>query len=144
MGGIPRGRVPAGSSVTAEVYDELRRLAARVMRHERRDHTLQATAVVHEAYLRLAQQGQFDSDNPHQFYALAALMIRRVLLAHARRSAAKRRSTATRRVRVEEADTPGSELSFDPLVFDEALSRLERRDPLKAQIVQLRFFAGLT
>src|SRR5262249_5916536 len=66
------------------------------------------------------------------------------LLDHARRSAARRRSPGTRRVRVEDADAPGCELSFDPLVFDEALSRLERRDPLKAQIVQLRFFAGLT
>jgi RNA polymerase sigma factor (TIGR02999 family) len=134
---------PPQTLMAADVYAKLRHVAAQMMRRERRSHTLQATAVVHEAYLRLARQACFGAVDGAHFLSLAAATIRRVLLDHARRSAAQRRGARLQRTRFAEALQPAPEPEFDPLIFEEALSRLERRDALKAQIVQLRFFVGL-
>lgn len=130
------------TGVVEAVYDELRGLAAAFMRHERPDHTLQATAVVHEALLRLQVQGSLSGAERNQFFALAALMIRRVLVDHARRHGALRRGGGHRRQMLGEGR--GEIGRFDVLAFDEALAKLETMDPRKAQIVQLRFFGGLT
>ena len=134
---------PTQTLIAADVYAKLRHVAAQMMRRERRSHTLQATAVVHEAYIRLARQACFDTLDEAHFLSLAAATIRRVLLDHARRSAAQRRGARLQRTHFVEALQPAAEPEFDPLIFEEALSRLERRDALKAQIVQLRFFVGL-
>jgi RNA polymerase sigma factor (TIGR02999 family) len=126
-----------------EVYDELRALAGRVLRQERKDHTLQATAVVHEAYMRLMQQNCLGAVTREQFYALAALMIRRVLVDHARRRRARRDAEAE----VEQIGAGGADgvmEAFDLLAFESALEHLEARDARKAQVVHLRFFSGLT
>lgn len=126
-----------------EIYDELRALAARVLRQERKNHTLQATAVVHEAYMRLMQQHCLGSLTRDQFHALAALMIRRVLVDHARRRRARRQAEAEAERLNSHRESAGDE-EFDLLAFERALEHLEARDARKAQVVHLRFFSGLT
>jgi RNA polymerase sigma factor (TIGR02999 family) len=127
------------------VYTELRALAERAMRLERPDHTLQPTAVVHEAVVRLYRQGLFADAPRAQLIAVASLMIRRVLVDHARARRARKRGGAARRITVTDAAasmSPGPEV--DLLALDDALHRLEAVEPRKAQVVQLRFFGGLT
>ena len=123
------------------VYQELRRLAASYLRVERPDHTLQPTALVHEAYLRLVDQRGVNWQNRAHFFGIAAQMMRRILVDHARRrQAAKRDATALR------LQTTGEEGSHDPelLALDHALCGLESLDSRQARIVELRFFGGLT
>ncbi len=128
------------------VYAELRQLAARQLRGERTDHTLQTTALAHEAYLRLAAQHQMDGSNRQQVLALSAVIMRRILTDHARRRAASKR--AARRVLVStgqlESLRPASPPDVDLLALDDALTRLARFDVRQARIVELRFFGGLT
>ncbi|CAN5243308.1 sigma-70 family RNA polymerase sigma factor [soil metagenome] len=127
------------------VYDECHRLAALQLRHERDDHTLTPTALVHELYLRLIDQGRADWTNRAQFFAIAGRLMRRVLVDYARqRNAAKRDSS-----RILVAFDPAMELSdesrlADLLAIDDALGRLAEQDPEQERIVELRFFAGLT
>ncbi|MEM9586118.1 MAG: ECF-type sigma factor [Planctomycetota bacterium] len=138
------------------VYDELRRIAERFMRSERADHTLQTTALIHEAYVQLTrrsptgdQQGAEEGagrkyNSSDHFVATAALVMRRVLINHAKaRSASKRRPQGERLVDIEIVDQ-FSKRSVDLVVLDEALERLQQLDPMQAQIVQLRFFGGMT
>jgi RNA polymerase sigma-70 factor, ECF subfamily len=126
------------------VYDELRRLAAYYLRRERSDHTLQATALVHEAYLRLVDQRQVDWKNRNHFFGVAAQLMRRVLLMHAREHHAEKRGGGVQKISLEDAAvfSPGQ---AEELVFlDELLTRLAALDPQQARIVEFRFFAGLS
>ena len=125
------------------VYDELRAIAARHLDRERPDHTLQPTALVHEAYLRLIDQRQVDWRNRAQFLGIAAEMMRRILVNHARERAALKRGGGLRKVSLTEAlNQPGPEVDIEGL--DDSLRRLATHDPRKARIVELRFFGGLT
>ena len=129
------------------VYDELRRLAARYISRERPGQTLQATALVNEAYVRLAAERPREFANRTHFLAIAALSMRQILVQRARTRAAKKRGGAPQRVTLNDnhlspANSPGEHI--DILALDEALERLAAMDPKLARIVELRYFAGLT
>ena len=126
------------------VYAELRRVAARHLRSERVNHTLQPTALVHEVYLRLIDQRHVDWQNRAHFYGVAARVMRRILVDHARRHGAHKRGDGGQCVSIDEArDVPAS--TDIPIVgLDQALDRLEHLDPDLAKIVALHAFAGLT
>lgn len=124
------------------VYEELRMLAARQLSGERRDHTLQVTGLVNEAYLRLAGQNRVQWEGRRQFLLIAATMMRRVLVDHARRLAAGKRPSSGERLSIDEIDLPG-EADPDLLALDAALTRLSALDARQAEVVQLRYFAGL-
>lgn len=133
------------------VYQELRALAAGLMARERRSHTLQATALVNEAYLRLVKGGQVRYEDRHHFFLVAATAIRRILTDHARARNAEKRKGLHEHVdpaSVEGADAstePSSALSDEELIaLDDALAKLALEEPRYAEVVELRFFAGLT
>jgi RNA polymerase sigma factor (TIGR02999 family) len=126
------------------VYDELRRLAGAYMRRERPGHTLQPTALVHEAYLRLVDQRRVDWRNRAQFVGLAAMMMRRVLVNHARDRGAAKRGGEAARVPLTVAGEVLTGPDVDVLALHEALDRLAALDPRKSQVVELKFFGGLT
>jgi RNA polymerase sigma factor (TIGR02999 family) len=128
----------------AELYDELRALAAHHLRGERAGHTLQPTALVHEAYLRLIRQDRVEWQNRAHFFGIAASMMRRVLVDHARRRRAGKRDAGAFRLTLQVGEA--LEVSRDPelLELDGALTRLERLDSDQARVVELRFFGGLT
>jgi len=138
------GNRSAESKLMPLVYDELRRLAGRYMARERSDHTLQPTALVHEAYLRLIGQRDINWQNRAHFFGVAAQLMRRILVDHARAHKARKRGGSQAKVALDEtltyADNKGAEL----LAIDEALTRLSHRDARQARIVELRFFVGLT
>ncbi|HEX4439717.1 MAG TPA: sigma-70 family RNA polymerase sigma factor [Thermoanaerobaculia bacterium] len=126
------------------VYDELRRLAAGYLKGERPGHTLQPTALVHEAYLRLVRQDRVAWQNRAHFFGIAARMMRRVLVDHARRRQAEKRDSGGFRLTIQVGEA--LEVPRDPelLELDQALGRLERLDADQARVVELRFFGGLT
>jgi RNA polymerase sigma-70 factor, ECF subfamily len=129
------------------VYDELRRMASRYLSHERSAHTLQRTALVHEAFVRLVDQRRVDWQNRAQFFGLAAQAMRRILLDHARSRGRLKRGAEVSRVSVEDVEPESPSGDLDPAVtiaVDTALGKLERLDPGQARIVELRFFGGLT
>ena len=126
------------------VYDELRRVAAGYLLRERRDHTLQPTALVHEAYLRLVDQRQVNWKNRAQFVGLAAVMMRRILVNHARDRAAGKRGGEMQKVPLSDADEPTKPQDVDVIVLHEALEQLNAVDSRKSRIVELKFFGGLT
>jgi RNA polymerase sigma-70 factor (ECF subfamily) len=126
------------------VYQELRRLAASYLRRERPGQTLQPTALVHEAYLRLMKDRPDRWQNRAHFCAIAAHSMRQILIERARARAALKRGGAQPRVTLDEALVAGGSQSFDILVLDEALDRLSALDPEQARLVELRFFGGLT
>jgi RNA polymerase sigma factor (TIGR02999 family) len=125
------------------VYAELRRLAAGYLRRERHDHTLQPTALVHEAYLRLIDQTQVGSQNRHHFFAIAANLMRQILVNHAERHAAAKRGGGNK-VALEEADALPGQSEMDVVALHHALNKLAELDPRQSRIVELRFFGGLT
>ncbi len=135
----------AASQLLPLVYDELRRLAAQKMSHEKPGQTLQATALVHEAYLRLVgpEAGQHWDGRGH-FFAAAAEAMRRILVENARRKQRQKAGGGRRRVDLEAVEPEIAGPSVDVLALDEALQKLERQDQRKADLVRLRFFAGLT
>jgi RNA polymerase sigma factor (TIGR02999 family) len=138
------GDQDAAEQLLPLVYEELRRIATRQLRQERGAHTLQATAIVHEAYLRLIGQEGLQWPSRAHFFAFAAHLIRRILVDYARtRNRAKRGGQYDRVTLAEVADL-ALEKSPDLVALDEALSSLEKVDPRKASVVELRFFAGLT
>ena len=138
------GDQEAAERVLPLVYDELRRIASRQLRREREAHTLQATAIVHEAYMRLVGQPGLEWPSRAHFFAFSAHLIRRILVDYARRrNRAKRGGLAEKLTLVEMADL-ALEKSPDLIALDEALSGLEKVDPRKARVVELKFFAGLT
>ena len=124
------------------VYDELHRLAARHLRRERGDHTLQTTALVHEAYIRMIDQNRVQWQNSLQFFGLAAQMMRRILVDHARKKHYEKRGGKAPRVSLDQAPEVSSEQAADVVAVDEALSSLAELDPQLARIVELRYFGG--
>ena len=125
------------------VYDELRRLADRYLRRERSDHTLQATALVNEAYLRLVDQNVPWQNRAH-FFGVAAEMMRRILVDHARSHQAQKRGSGGVKLSLDEAINMSDERATDLIALDEALTALAEFDQQKSRIVELRFFAGLS
>jgi RNA polymerase sigma factor (TIGR02999 family) len=126
------------------VYGELRKLAANELRAERRSHTLQPTALVNEAYLRLVGQRSVSWNNRAHFFAIAAQMMRRVLVDHARKRGAAKRSPGTVYLDLGFSGAGGADRAPELLALDDALTELEKLDPRQAKIVELRFFAGLS
>jgi RNA polymerase sigma factor (TIGR02999 family) len=138
------GRHDALDQLLPAIYGELKRLAGSYLRRERRDHTLQTTALVHEAFLKLVAQREVRWQNRAHFFGIAAQLMRRILVDHARAHAASKRGSGTRPLSLDEALVlaPGSDV--DLLALDEALTRLAALDPQQARVVELRFFSGLT
>jgi RNA polymerase sigma factor (TIGR02999 family) len=139
-----QGDQRARDELTQLIYDELRRLARGLLRRERPGHTLQPTALVHEAFLRLIDQSQVNWQNRAHFFGAAARLMRQILINHAEaRQAAKRGGEAVR-VSLNDVDhsTPGQEI--DLIALNEALQHLERLDPRQGRIVEMRYFSGLT
>ena len=126
------------------VYDELHKLASRYLRRERRDHTLQTTAVVHEAYLKLVNQRDANFENRLHFFAVAAQIMRRILVDYARRHHASKRGGDLYKLSLDEALVTSEEKGADLLALDEALERLAAIDQRQSRVVELRVFAGLT
>ncbi len=128
----------------AAVYQELRNLAGRFFRKEAKGITLQPTALVHEAYLKLVDQSAVDWQGRTHFFALAAQAMRRILVDHARRRGAAKRGGQQSRLLLDEDLVPGLEPDNNVLAVDEALLKLAQFDPQQAQLVELRFFGGLS
>ena len=126
------------------VYAELRRLAKSYMRKERAGHTLQTTALIHEAYLRLIDAGQVEWQNRTHFFGVAARAMRQILVEMARERGCQKRGGGARQISLDEAMTIGAGLDEDLVALDEALDALAQFDARKAQIVEMRFFGGLT
>jgi RNA polymerase sigma factor (TIGR02999 family) len=143
------GQLRAGNHDVAEqivplIYDELRRIAGAQMRRERPGHTLQATAVVNEAYMRMVGEQEMQWQNRAHFFAIAAITMRRVLLDYARQHHAGRRGgEAARKVDIDAELLVGQDRIEDVVALDEVLARLTGMDPDQGRIVELRFFAGL-
>ena len=126
------------------VSDELRRRAQRYLSRERPGHTLQTTALVHEAYLRLIDQKSVNWQNRAQFFGIAAQMMRRILINHAKQRQAKKREGYATKVSLDAAVNFFEKREVDLMALDEALNGLAALDPQQTQIVELRFFGGLT
>jgi RNA polymerase sigma factor (TIGR02999 family) len=136
-----QGERRALDRITPQVYDQLRRLAGRCVQNEGPARTMQATALVHEAYLRLLDANHIDVRYPAQFFAMAARVMRNVLVDNARARAAAKRGGSLARVELDEIpDASGA----DFLALDEALGALAADDPRKAKVIELRFFGGLS
>lgn len=138
-----RGDSSARDQLAPLVYDELHKRAAGYLRRERVDHTLQATALVHEAFLRLAAQDRVMWQNRGQFYGVAAQMMRRILVDHARERRAAKRPDPAARVEIDDIAQPDADL-VNVLALDQALAELSVLDARQGQIVELRYFAGLS
>jgi RNA polymerase sigma factor (TIGR02999 family) len=138
------GDAEAARNLLPLVYDELRKLAAARMNAEREDHTLQATALVHEAYLRLVGGRELNWANRAHFFSAAAEAMRRILIEHARAKLGPRRSGGRGRLPMDVVDLARMDDPEQILSLDEAISRLESEDAFAARVVQLRFYAGLT
>lgn len=138
------GEPAALERLTPLIYDELRRQARQFLDHERADHTLQTTALVHEVYLRLAEERRVSWESRAHFFGSAARLMRRVLVEHARSRGAAKRGGGAVRVTLGEALVPVTPPDVDLLSLDGALTRLSAMDPRQGRIVELRFFAGLS
>lgn len=126
------------------VYGELRRIAARQLRRERADHTLQPTALVHEAYLKLVDQRRVDWLNRAHFYGVASQVMRRLLVDHARRHNADKRGNGVEFVTIDESLNVPAPDQIPVLLLDDVIGRLEKLDPRLAQLVEVRAFGGCT
>lgn len=126
------------------VYEELRRIASNYLARERRDHTLQPTALVHETYLRLINQHSVNWRNRAQFYGLAAHMMRRILVNHALAKGAEKRGGCREKVSFDESTVRIGEQNLDLMALDEALSALAELDEERVRLVEMKFFAGMT
>ena len=135
---------PASDKLLPLVYEELRKLAASRMNAERSDHTLQATALVHEAYLRLVGDRKQPWANRAHFFAAAAEAMRRILIDHARARQGPRRGGGLRKLPADVIDLATTQDPDQILALDEAITRLEQQDPDAGRVVRLRFFAGLS
>jgi RNA polymerase sigma factor (TIGR02999 family) len=137
------GHPQALERLTPLVYDELRRLARNYMRAERGSHTLQATAVVHEAFMRLIQANVALQDRGH-FFALASRLMRRVLVDHAKSRSRMKRNSGVRDLLAEETGEILPPIDFDVVALDDALEGLQQMEPRLAQVIELFYFGGLT
>lgn len=139
------GHEAAMNELMPLVYAELRRQASRYLRNERSGHTLQTTALIHEAYLKLIDLNQIDWQGRNHFYALASTAMRRILVDHARTRNREKRGGSAEDLPLDEALNVGSlDRSVDLLALDEALDRLALLDRRQARVVELRYFAGLS
>jgi RNA polymerase sigma factor (TIGR02999 family) len=138
------GNREAAAGLMPLVYDELRGLARGYLQRERADHTLQATALVHEAYLRLVDQRTTTWRNRAHFFGVAAQLMRRILVDHARRHRREKRGGAWDKVEFDEALAPSVSRNLDVIALDDALNDLTKLNPQHGRIVELRFFGGLT
>jgi RNA polymerase sigma factor (TIGR02999 family) len=140
---LAKGNQEAASKLIPLVYGEMRRLAVRYMRRERPNHTLQATALVHEAYLKLVEQ-RSDWQSRAHFFGVAAQVMRHILIDHARGHVRAKRGGTKEAVTLDEALVFSEEKSAELLAVDEAMQRLAKLDPRQSKIVEMRFFGGLT
>lgn len=138
------GNQEAAAGLMPLVYDELRGLARGYLQREHADHTLQATALVHEAYIRLVDQSTTTWKNRAHFFGVASQLMRRILVDHARRHRREKRGGALNKVEFDEALAPAVAKDLDVIALDDALQDLAGLNPQHARIVELRFFGGLT
>jgi RNA polymerase sigma-70 factor, ECF subfamily len=138
------GKAASADALLPAVYDELKRLASGYMKRERRDHTLQPTALVHEAYLKLIDQTRVTWQNRAHFFGVAANIMRRILVDYARVHNAEKRGYDFQKLQLNEEIDKANEISTEVLRLDEALRDFARLDPAKARLVELRYFGGLT
>ena len=141
---MKQGDHSAENELVPLVYNELRRLAGYYMRHERNAPTLQPTVLVHEAYLRLTKLDKIDWQNSSHFFAVAAGMMRRILIDHARNHQAAKRAAVMETVELDQIQIAAPMSADRLLALDEALTRLSKMDPRQGQIVELRFFGGMS
>ncbi|MFI5180047.1 MAG: sigma-70 family RNA polymerase sigma factor [Thermoanaerobaculia bacterium] len=139
-----RGDERALDTLLPLVYSELRKMARRYLSRERPDHTLQPTAVVHEAFLRLVKQRRVDWKNRSHFFSIAARSMRRILVDHARTRGAGKRGGGQALIPLDASSRTADPRTVDLIALDDALNRLERLDRTKASIVEMRYFSGLT
>lgn len=141
---LSAGDQEAVNKLVPVLYDELRRLAAYYLRKERSDHTLQATALVHEAYVRLVDQREVEWKNRNHFFAVAAQLMRRVLLDHARKHQAVKRGGPLPKVKLDDVVAMCEENAAELVALDGLLNRLSTIDPQQTRVVELRFFGGMS
>jgi RNA polymerase sigma-70 factor, ECF subfamily len=141
---LSEGNKNALDRLVPVVYGELRRLASSCMRHERPNHTLQTTALVNEAYLLLVNQEHARWENRGQFFGVAAQLMRRILVDHARAHNASKRGGISPKLSLDEAIVMAKERGGDLLAIEELLTRLAAIDPQQVRVIELRFFAGLS
>jgi RNA polymerase sigma factor (TIGR02999 family) len=140
-----KGDLAAREALVPLVYDELRRIARRCLAKRYTDQTLQPTALVHEAYLRLIRSDSIDVRDRVHFFSMAAQMMRQILIDHARKSAAAKRGGDTVTVVFDEAsDSAGPKTNLDLIALDDAMNQLAALDPRQCKVVELRFFGGLS
>jgi RNA polymerase sigma factor (TIGR02999 family) len=144
LSAIEAGDPKAAEKLLPLVYDELRALAAQRMAQESPGNSLQATALVHEAYLRLVGSGATSWNSRGHFFAAAAEAMRRILIEHARRKQAAKHGGGLERIEIDRIDIPETAPPEHILALDEALARFELEDPTKAELVKLRYFGGLS
>ena len=144
LNAIKEGDPEAINTLLPAVYEELRQMADRKLLNERPGHTLQATALVHEAYMRLADSADSGWSSRTYFFGAAAEAMRRILIEHARKKKSKKRGGNRNRVDFMDADVMAEESPDDLIAMDEALTKLAEIDPAKAQLVKLRFYTGLS
>ncbi|MGH9944642.1 MAG: ECF-type sigma factor [Pyrinomonadaceae bacterium] len=141
---LAAGRAEAVNELLPLVYRELHHLAAHYLTHERHDHTLQATALVHEAYLKLVDQREVRWQNRAHFFGVAAQLMRRILVDYARNHLAAKRGGGWQRLTLGAADSLSEEQTVDLIALDDALDALAALDARQARIVELRYFGGLS
>ena len=141
---IGSGDATAPEELLPLVYNELKRLASGYMGNERDGHTLQTTALVHEAYIRLVDWKSAGWQNRAHFFAVAAQMMRKILIDHARKHAAEKRGSGVKMIALDDAVSFATERDINLFALDEALTRLDAFDERQCRIIELRFFGGLT
>jgi RNA polymerase sigma factor (TIGR02999 family) len=141
---LSQGNKDAEGLLIPLVYSELRRIAAAYLRRESQDHSLQPTALVHEAYLRLTEIKEIDWQSRSHFFAMSATIMRRILVDHARASRARKRGDGWDAVSLNDALLPSPQRAPEILALDEALKRLEELDERQSKVVEFRFFAGMS
>jgi RNA polymerase sigma factor (TIGR02999 family) len=141
---LRHGNREAENQLVPLVYKELRRIATNYLRKERRGHSLQPTALVHEAYLRLTHMQRIDWQSRSHFFAISATLMRRILVDHARAQQSKKRGEGWDVISLNDAFLPSAERALEIVALDEALDRLAELDERQSKIVELRFFAGMS
>jgi len=140
---MQEGDTAASQAIVSILYQELRAIAARCLNSERRGHTLQPTALVHEAFIKMVDQKKVDYQSRGHFMAIAAMMMRRILVNHAEKRAAAKRGGGAQRIPLDDELGADDQKHIDLIALDEAMNKLAQRDPRKAKVVEQRFFAGM-